>query len=71
MGVWSCCKGVNSRYLPLDKFANQLGSRCALSDKRLFAKIRVRVLRLGTGVLPILDGGGVFRGPGNSEYCSQ
>jgi len=22
MGVWSCCKGVNSRYLPLDKFAN-------------------------------------------------
>ena len=24
MGVWSCCKGVNSRYLPLDKFANQL-----------------------------------------------
>ena len=21
--------------------------------------------------LPILDGGGVFRGPGISEYCSQ
>jgi hypothetical protein len=22
MGVWSCCKGVTRRYLPLDKFAN-------------------------------------------------
>ena len=31
MGVWSCCKGVNSRYLPLDKFANQATAPVATS----------------------------------------
>ena len=35
------------------------------------AHTRSNYLRPGYRVLLILDGGGVFRGPGISEYCSQ
>ena len=36
MGVWSCCKGVNSRYLPLDKFANQQGLVTSVSQRVVY-----------------------------------
>ena len=32
---------------------------------------KIYIVSLCVWALPILDGGGVFRGPGISEYCSQ